>query len=87
MPQTKIGVIYNEETGQVLRVVVPDDDAQLDLHAGSGEKIIKLNKTDYQTKTKEDIHKIVEDASGKIFKEKKADPVPDPGGPLQGGKT
>lgn len=47
MAATKIGIIYSKETNQVLRVVIPDNDAQLALHVSEGEAVLEYDKTEY----------------------------------------
>lgn len=47
MPATKIGVIYNQDTKQILKVVIPDEDAQLVLHIGEGESALEYEKDQY----------------------------------------
>lgn len=74
MSATLIGAIYDLSTGVVLRIVVPDTDAQLALHVHAGEGIAPLSKAQYPTKTLEDIAAIVEVVSGKPQPPPKVDP-------------
>jgi len=53
MAITQVGIVYNSSTKEVLRIVVPDNDAQLDAvtWTGAGESFYKMSKATYDLQT------------------------------------
>lgn len=71
MTASTIGVIYSKDTGQILRVVVPDSDAELALHVGEGEALQSYGTAKYARTNHKDFHAelalIIEKATTKRF--------------------
>lgn len=67
--QDAIGIIYGADSGALRRVVVPDNDASLSAHVGTGEALLTVPRKDI--KTPADIDAALLKATGK-------DPTPTP---------
>ncbi len=60
---TTAGLIYDEVTGELLRIVIPDDDASLTLHIGTGEALARVGLPAYVAATPQQLSDVFESIS------------------------